>query len=254
MRFRTACLLWLCCASSPSWAGGSAVVDPWTGFYGGVSAAASRNVIHGYTTRDGRVFGSNASQESANVNDRAVGFGLFAGARRSFGAGIVAGVEADLSRLGHRAENVTYISGSDNRVAQMTYETEWLGTARVTLGRSFGDLLVYGTGGAAFATEKERRTQYQLVGAVTEAMFTEKDDATRFGFTLGAGAEWRFANAWSIRAEYLHVRFADHEFRFPDARGGAQAGYSTVQGRIADNTGRLNIVRVGLAYRFGGKD
>ena len=124
----------------------------------------------------------------------------------------------------------------------------------MTAGWSFGDVLVYGTGGAAFATEKERRTQYELVSGVAQARFTEKDDALRYGFALGAGAEWRITGAWSLRAEYLHVRFADEKFRFPYARAGAQGGYVTVQGRIADNAGHMNLVRIGVAYTFGTAD
>jgi len=113
---------------------------------------------------------------------------------------------------------------------------------------------VFGSGGAAFAIEKVTRTQYQAVGGsnVTEPRFSETDRENRLGYALGAGLEWRLGKVWAIRADYLHVRFPDQTFEFPDARGGAQAAFTSVQGRIATNDAHLNTVRIGITYTFGG--
>ena len=47
------------------------------------------------------------------------------------------------------------------------------------------------------------------------------------------------------------MRFADATFRFPDGRGGAQASFTNVQGRIAENSAHMNLVRIGVSYTFG---
>jgi opacity protein-like surface antigen len=86
---------------------------------------------------------------------------------------------------------------------------------------------------------------------VTEAAFSETDRETRVGYALGAGLEWRWGKPWALRADYLHVRFPDQTFLFPDARGGAQASFTNVQGRIATNDAHSNTVRIGLTYTFG---
>lgn len=205
----------------------------------------------GSTTRGDGGQGANARQEAAVVDDLAAGIGAFIGGRRHFDPGIVVGVEFDLARLGHRAENVDLIRNTAIPSASLVYQTQWLGTARMTLGWSLGDVLVYGTGGAAFAADQARRTQYRVVGGTAQAMFTEEDAALRTGYAIGAGAELRLPERpWSLRAEYLHVRLADRDFSFPDARGGAQASFTSVQGRIADNKGHMNLARIGIAFTF----
>lgn len=245
------CLSIFCCVTVLSSASRMAVADSWTGIYAGTMAAVSHNVITGSTTRGDGGFGVNASSESANVDDRAAGFGAFLGARRQLELGGVAGVELSLSRLWHESDNFILINNTPNPSASLRYQTHWLATALTSIGLSSENFLVCITGGAAIVRDQARRTQYQLVGGASQAMFTEKDEAIRFGYALGALAEWRIAEGpWSLRVEYLHVRFPERGSRFDDARAGAQAGFDTVQGRIADDNGYLNQARIGFAYSF----
>jgi outer membrane immunogenic protein len=51
---------------------------------------------------------------------------------------------------------------------------------------------------------------------------------TRVGWTIGAGIEYEFTPDWSAKVEYLYTAAASLE------------------------TSRLNEVRVGVNYRFGG--
>lgn len=231
--------------------------DPWAGGYVGVSAAYSRSVISGTTVKADGTVGTNATNEAANaLQDEAAGLALLLGIRRRLDSGLILGLEADFAYLGHTARNENLITSgpyTGQPSATLRYETPWLSTARAVAGWSFGDLLVFASGGAAFATEKVTRTQYRAVGgtSVTEAAFSETDRETRVGYALGAGMEWRFGKPWALRADYLHVRFPDQTFLFPDARGGAQASFTNVQGRIATNDAHSNTVRIGLTYTFG---
>lgn len=131
-----------------------------------------------------------------------------------------------------------------------------MATARVRLGCSFGPVLLYGTGGLAALRETETRTQYvgtggspQVVGT-TAAAFSESDKRTRLGWTLGAGGEWAFATNWSVKAEYLYVRFERESFFFPNAPGGVGNNFANVTGRVARNEADLQTVRVGVNYKF----
>ena len=249
-------------AASAGERGDGKETDPWSGRYLGVNGVSSRNVTKGFTFRSDGTYGANAAQESASVNDRSTGAGLFLGTRTLSAAGVVLGVEADFSWLGHRARNVIAVNSANTWIGQpgaiVDYKTDWLGTARLSLGLPVGDMLLFGTGGLARAGERQKRTQFvgNTTTSLVESAFTESDSALRKGFALGGGFEWRFAEAWSMRAEYLHVRFMDETYRFPDARGGVvpTGGYLSVQGRAADNTAHMNLVRVGVVHRFGAKN
>lgn len=231
--------------------------NAWAGGYVGVSGAYSRSLISGTTVKADGTVGANATSEAANaLRDEAAGLALIVGVRKRLDAGLILGLEADVAYLGHQTRNENRINSgayTGQPSATLEYETPWLSTARAVAGWSFGDLLVFASGGAAFATEKVTRTQYRAVGgtSVTEAAFSETDRETRVGYALGAGLEWRWGKPWALRADYLHVRFPDQTFLFPDARGGAQASFTNVQGRIATNDAHSNTVRIGLTYTFG---
>jgi outer membrane immunogenic protein len=65
------------------------------------------------------------------------------------------------------------------------------------------------------------------------------------GWTLGAGAEWRFAPAWTLRGEYLYVEFG----RFSNVISYTYPGNtSTLTSTIRE---RDNIARVALNYLIG---
>lgn len=248
-----ACAAMLGCGGA-SMAAETKPISPWSGFYVGGTAGVTRSTIKGYTLRGDGGVGANASQESALVSDHGRGIGAFIGLRKRFEPGFVAGLEADVTWLSHSARNYNLLAGSSQPVAILKYETPWIATARAVAGWAVGDVMVYGTAGFAMTSEVERRTQFRLIGSSTVPMFSENAEKTRTGLAIGGGAEWRFSEAWSLRAEALHVRLSKSTFQFPDARGGAQAAFATVQGRLARNSGEMNVFRIGVTYRFASID
>ena len=229
---------------------------PWVGSYIGLATVNSRSVINGSTVKADGTVGASATNESATwLHDQNEGYALQLGYRKRLESGFIVGFEGDAARLGHKTGNQNLIDTgiyAGQPSAKLQYEIPWLVTTRAVAGWAVDDLLVFGSAGAAFAPEKVTRTQFRAVGgtSVTEAQFSESDRGMRQGFAVGTGMEWRWAKSWAVRGEYLHVRFPDKAFQFPDARGGAQGAYSTVQGRIATNDARLNIFRLGLTYLF----
>jgi outer membrane immunogenic protein len=79
-----------------------------------------------------------------------------------------------------------------------TDKIQALGTFRGRIGVAFEQLLLYGTGGFAFADNKASATGLGV---------TLSDSKVRSGWTAGAGAEWMFTPRWSLKAEYLYRRF-----------------------------------------------
>ncbi|MGH6856193.1 MAG: outer membrane protein [Methylocella sp.] len=80
------------------------------------------------------------------------------------------------------------------------------GSIRARLGVAFDRVLIYGTGGAAFAGI----TDNYAVGA--PFFENEQDSKTRTGWTVGGGLEYAVTNNWSIGAEYRYSDFG----RSPD--------------------------------------
>jgi outer membrane immunogenic protein len=132
------------------------------------------------------------------------------------------------------------VPGSNSR---MTTELDWFGTIRGRLGVTFmPELLAYVTGGFAYGdVTVSSRTRF-----VPGPMFTYAGSAssTETGWTVGGGLEYGFGN-WSAKVEYLYVSLsAPSHVALPLA--------ANPPFRLRHSVGDLdlNIVRVGLNYRF----
>jgi outer membrane immunogenic protein len=77
--------------------------------------------------------------------------------------------------------------------------------------------------------------------------WTGSKNATRVGWTAGAGVEYALDRNWSVKAEYLYYDLGRTTVLAPLVAGaGAGAGVSGAT--RAQNNG--NIVRAGINYRF----
>lgn len=76
-------------------------------------------------------------------------------------------------------------------------EIDSMGTGRGRLGYAFNNLLLYGTGGLAYAHVKSTAT-----GPATS-------DHYMLGWTAGAGLEYQFMPRWSAKIEYAYMDFGD---------------------------------------------
>jgi outer membrane immunogenic protein len=116
---------------------------------------------------------------------------------------------------------------------QEDFKETWLATVRGRLGYSFDRLLIYATGGGAFAGATIH--EYLLSSPSTSAT----DNQTLSGWTAGGGVEYAFLPHWSLKAEYLHADLGSTRFlaTFP--------GFTAENRRVTDD-----IVRGGVNYRF----
>ena len=174
-------------------------VFTWTGFYAGVNAGVGfNNSDDGDIVFRGTTIVGDSDDDAGFIGGAQIGYNYQIGS-------FVVGLEGDIQYADFGRE-FTYL-GNDFE------SSDWFGTVRARAGVAFGQALIYGTGGFAFA-----------------------DDAT--GWTVGGGLEYAFTNNLSAKIEGLYVNLEnDDDFDF-DIDG-------------FDGETDFGVVRAGLNFRFG---
>ena len=223
-------------------------VFSWTGFYIGVNAG------YGWGELDDAVspLPSPAAFGAAPFTVRPEPEGFVGGIQFGYNwqtGNFVWGLEADfqgttLDETKTRAPLSTAagvpVPGWNSRVKA---ELDWFGTVRGRLGVTFmPELLAYVTGGFAYGDVKvSSRTTFTPAAPFT---YVGSGSSTETGWTVGGGLEYGFGN-WSAKVEYLYVSLsAPSHVALPLA--------ANPPFRLRHSVGDLdlNIVRVGLNYRF----
>ncbi len=180
-------------------------VFSWAGPYVGAQ------IGYGWGETRGKIKGSRRGIDTDGV----IG-GLYGGYNAQLTPNFVLGGEADISW--------SDISG-DRSIGGRKYEarTDWQGTIRARAGAAFDRILVYGTGGVAFAGNNMKK---QARGS---------EGQTHVGWTLGAGVEGAITENIVARGEYLYAGYGKQDYNKINAKG------------VDLNT---SVVRAGVAYKF----
>ncbi len=165
----------------------------WTGFYAGVHA--------------GWGWGDAAG---ADLSGYAIGAQL--GYNHQMVSGLTFGVETDLT-----------ISGIDGTPGAGVFTADYIGTFRGRIGYAYDRILIYATGGLAYAGGDFR------VGGLS-------NDQTHFGYALGLGVEGMITSNVSARLEYLYTDFGARTYQ--TVLGPAAIGFNS------------SVLRAGVNYRF----
>ncbi len=201
------------------------------GNVGGVSYTALRHDADGYLSDNGEY---TATKIGATVGGQ-IGYDWQFGNK-------VFGVVADANWADVRATSPQNISFPFALDMSTSGRMGWFGTLRTRGGVAFNDVLVYGTGGLAVAGI-ETTISSQLTGL---PQFSEQfsSDKTRWGWTGGFGAEFAFANNWSVTGEVLYMQFKQEHDTFRSS--------PLIQNRNVsfDSSDSAWVGRVGLNYRF----
>jgi outer membrane immunogenic protein len=89
----------------------------------------------------------------------------------------------------------------------------WEGSGRVTLGRSYGQWLFYGTGGIAFSrVDMDANFIPVVVGGIPFPGATGADSHTLVGGTVGLGTAYMLTKNWEIGAEYRYTFYAQSAY------------------------------------------
>jgi len=190
----------------------AAVVAPawsWTGVYAGLNA--------GYGMATASAFG--ASEDL----DGFVG-GAQIGGNWQTGP-LVVGIEADFQ--GTTQSKTTSVTVLGVTVTEKD-SVPWFGTVRGRIGGAFDRLLVYATGGWAY-------TQFKI-DVTAPGLVSFSSSTSKGAFVYGGGAEYRFADRWSGKVEYIRL----------------DTGDTTVTLLGTSFTAKLtdNIIRAGINYQF----
>ena len=123
---------------------------------------------------------------------------------------------------------------------------KWFGMLRTRTGVVVDSLLIYVTGGLAYAKIDRVYTSSDFTPPATFDLFN--DGGTRWGWTAGFGTEWQLTNVFSIKSEVLYARFSETSSTF----NSAVALNSGLNPAVRfENRNALWVTRIGLNYRFG---
>jgi outer membrane immunogenic protein len=193
----------------------------WTGFYIGVHGGAG----WGTSASDIDISGVNLQVASHNING-AIGGGQI-GLNYQISSWLVVGIEGAGSWAGLKGTTPCVVIGS------CTNEIKWLANVTGRAGGIVGgNTLVYVKGGAVWARNHYDASFLSFVNATATA--------TRLGYLIGGGAEYRFANNWYGFGEYNFMDFGRQTIDF-DVSG------STAPVNVRNQT---HLLKAGINYKF----
>ena len=168
----------------------------------------------------------------------------------------VFGVEADGDWAGIKGSNLAIAGGGvgfNPTFSQVTVtgtnKLQGLETLRGRIGfLATQEFLLFATGGLALGQEK---VTMQAVGPrfAPPLAAINTNSATQAGYAVGAGAEWKVAPQWNLKAEYLYVGLGNQSSTIAYNYPGLVSNFASTATLTTKQN--YNIVRVGVNYRFG---
>jgi outer membrane immunogenic protein len=205
----------------------------WNGLYlgGHIGGAWDQRNVENFNTVTGAPVGPGSTNASGIMGGGQVGYNYMVVPNW------VVGVEADVSGANLHSTVVAQAPRGTPAV-QGDSRVDLFGTVRGRVGYAWNNLLLYGTGGFAWA--EEDRTRTQLAGTTGNATpgTVESTSATGTGWTAGGGIEWSIVQNWTARIEYLHLDLGTISTTDPIAE------------RRHDVSLTVDAVRAGVNYRF----
>lgn len=227
----------------------------WTGFYAGVNigggwtANHSGNYTRYFSNSTGLDYvGGNRINSGGVVGGGQIGYNYQINNINIGNMGVLVGAEADFqgTSIGSGVNNSgpitlwTLAQANKSTASQpgigllypvtRSVNIGWFGTVRGRLGLTImPTLLVYGTGGFAYANISTNGWAQQ--------------SATQTGWTAGGGVEWMFMPNWSTKVEYLYTSV------YGGNNNGYFGNYGLALNNVNNNTS-WNTVRAGVDYHF----
>jgi outer membrane immunogenic protein len=239
----------------------------WCGFYVGVNAGGiwsndNNTYFGGDTTVGGTLSAIARGQVAGSLGTGSSGFigGAQAGFNQQKG-NFVWGIEGDLqgtslSRSATFASNLAPAFFPATTTASEKMDV--LATFRGRVGFTTSPMvLLYATGGLAVGDPRvsSALSTFPVPGGPAPAApgcagfcsAVNSSDDWRAGWTVGAGAEWKFNAKWSAKAEYLYYDLGRINQTGTDTLGRFPGTFYTASTRVNGS-----IARVGINYAFGG--
>lgn len=221
-----------------------AAVYSWTGFYigghAGYAWGRSKTVVG---LPDALDCGGGPSCETISHSTNGPFGGLHAGYNWQNNA-FVFGVEIEGGYLGAKGDTISAIANDHTFSAK--YGAYGALTGR--LGIATGRTLFYGKGGGVVAWIKNEALDDIGQGG-PDPEHIGRESGARFGWTAGGGIEHALTGNWTVRAEYLYMRFQRKTvYDLGDGSGGVPPATDPSPYHFSNH---LHTARVGLTYKFG---
>jgi outer membrane immunogenic protein len=226
----------------------------WTGFYVGANAGYGFGGDSAAKTIGTQGFSNLVPPGIAPGSLKVDGEGFIGGGQIGYNYQInrfVLGLEADLQFVDNKKSSgfigAPVLGTQLNTTAQS--ELRYFGTLRARLGYTPIDrLMIYATGGLAYGEVKSAGSVTGVQNAALSWNGTKSD--VKYGYTVGAGAEYALTNNWSLKTEYLYYDLGNSNVA---ALGNAAVrGIAPLNG--VDYLSRVetkgHIVRAGVNYKF----
>jgi outer membrane immunogenic protein len=212
------------------------------GFYIGGHVGGA---FHDWTWQDRDDWTGEADRDLPNFvsgTDNAVAGGVQGGFNWQRGCTVL-GFEADWSWTDLGSSKLFTDGDSPPETLTVSSNIDGFGTLRTRAGIVVDSLLLYVTGGLAFADIERRATLFALPSDTETFTFSD----TRLGLAAGVGAEWAFSDHISLKSEALWLRFdEDSQTRL------CNIGSCTNDPKRFDLQDDVFTARIGLNFRFGG--
>lgn len=227
----------------------------WTGFYvGGNAGYVVRSDVSGVTNFTQPAPTTNTPVPYTASQSGFIG-GFQAGYNYQFAPRWVAGIEGDWDWMGNSSTGFCRTTDTsppctDTGRGFLTFneKTNWLATLRGRIGWTYESLLIYATGGVAWANIDSTTSSNCLVGGCgnngTANALTANFSDTRTGWAAGVGGELMFARNWSAKLEWIHADVGTET--------NTLVAPATFGSYAASNSRRVTFdtVRGGLNYRL----
>ena len=221
----------------------------WTGFYAGFHLGGLSDLSEVSDPRGDSLFG-NPIHAAGAFGGGQLGYAYQSGI-------VVYGLEADVS-FPHLEGTGTCSALSGSFInANCKTDIDAFGTLTARLGLvlgASGRTVVYGKAGAAwYAGELHQATNDWDEGADGNPFTVGNDDISRWGWTLGLGADYALSRKWFLSAEYGYTNFGNRSVALLPSAVLDNAGtvVETVPGRTGQISRDLHTFKLGLNYRFG---
>jgi outer membrane immunogenic protein len=204
----------------------------WTGFYLGGIAGYGFSSASSFSDTAGSTFTSSTSNSFLGGGEVGVNW--------EFWGGVVIGAEGDFVWLPNTQNNLTATNAGTTATA--TINNRWLTLADARLGYAWDRLLIFAKGGGAFAGASNSGATIAGVSGIGVS-----GPSTNSGWNAGVGLEYAFWGTWSVKAEYDYISLNSASYT---VAAGAPAPFG---GDVINSNNRvINLVLVGINYKFGG--
>ena len=267
----------------------SAVVKQWQGVYAGINAGYSTGDVN--TKSSGWIVttawpeivsptylgGGSVINHSGPATGGQIGYNYQASNNLIIGGELdfqYADIRNSASSTSGNTYNYTLSPTSTNASSQVSRTgLDWYGSARARLGYSLGNFMPFISAGFAYGSlsQKDNYALVDIYGVydndgtgyyyqVASGSTSDKSNSSvSIGWTAGAGAEYKVAENWSVKGEYLYTSLNPLHAGGPVASGKyfKDVGYihssSNTGGWQQSTFGPFGVhqVRVGLNYHTG---